>query len=146
MTVPDFQSIMLPLLQLASDGQEHSVHEYVAKLAIHFNLSEQDINEMLPIGKQTTFYNRVGWARIYLAKSGLLEMPRRSYYRITERGRQVPLRVQRSRARLQGRDQGAGERVCRPRHSRRLERVGPPLDRQRADDHPRNQCRPRRRD
>jgi len=80
---------MLPLLQLASDGQEHSVHEYVDKLAIHFNLSEQDINEMLPSGKQTTFYNRVGWARTYLAKSGLLEMPRRSYYRITERGRQV---------------------------------------------------------
>ncbi len=89
MTVPDFQSIMLPLLQLASDGQEHSIHEYLDKLVVHFNLSEQDANEMLPSGKQTTFYNRVGWARTYLTKSGLLEMPRRSYYRITERGRQV---------------------------------------------------------
>jgi len=89
MTVPDFQTIMLPLLQVAGDEQEHSIHEYLDKLAIHFSLSEQDLNELLPSGKQTTFYNRVGWARIYLTKSGLLEMTRRSFSRITERGKQV---------------------------------------------------------
>ena len=89
MTIPDFQSIMLPLLQIAGDGKEHSIHEFLDQLANSFSLSEQEINELLPSGKQTTFYNRVGWARTYLSKSGLLEMSRRSYYRITERGKQV---------------------------------------------------------
>lgn len=89
MAVPDFQSIMLPLLQYYGDGQEHSVQEAVDELAVTFGLSEEDLKHLLPSGKQTTFYNRVGWARTYLAKSGLLEMPRRSYYRITPRGREV---------------------------------------------------------
>ncbi len=86
MSVPDFQTIMLPLLQQFSDGKEHSIHEVLDNLVQVFSLSEQEINELLPSGKQTTFYNRVGWARTYLAKSGLLEMPRRSFYKITDRG------------------------------------------------------------
>lgn len=89
MAVPDFQSIMLPLLRIAEDGQEHSGHELLEKLAEFFNLSDDDLNEMLPSGKQTRFYNRVGWARTYLIKSKLLEMPRRSFYKITERGKEV---------------------------------------------------------
>jgi restriction system protein len=96
MTIPDFQSIMLPMLQIAGDGNEHSIHDFLDRLADHFSLTEQELNEMLPSGKQTTFYNRVGWARTYLSKSGLLEMSRRSYYRITERGKQV-LRAKPSR-------------------------------------------------
>jgi restriction system protein len=86
MSVPDFQTIMLPLLQQFGDNQEHSIHEVLDNLTKFFSLSEQELNEMLPSGKQTTFYNRVGWARTYLTKSGLLEMPRRSFYKITERG------------------------------------------------------------
>lgn len=89
MAVPDFQSIMLPLLRFYADGHEHSVQEAVDELARTFDLSEEDLKQLLPSGKQTTFYNRVGWARTYLAKSGLLEMSRRSYYRITPRGREV---------------------------------------------------------
>lgn len=89
MPIPDFQTIMLPLLRLASDGQEHSIHELTSNLAQEFSLSEEELNTLLPSGKQTVFYNRVGWARTYLTKAGLLEMTRRSYYRITERGKQV---------------------------------------------------------
>lgn len=89
MTIPDFQSIMLPLLVFMSDGLEHSNQEAIDALIIEFKLSENELNEMLPSGKQSTFYNRVGWARTYLSKSGLLEMPRRSYYRITDRGKAV---------------------------------------------------------
>jgi restriction system protein len=89
MPVPDFQTIMLPLLRHYGDGKEHSVHEALNELAKTFSLSEQEINEMLPSGKQTAFYNRVGWARTYLTKSGLLEMSRRSYYKITPRGKEV---------------------------------------------------------
>lgn len=80
---------MLPLLKIASDEIEHSTQEFTERLAKQFSLSEEEQNELLPSGKQPMFYNRVGWARTYLSKSGLLEMTRRSYYRITERGKQV---------------------------------------------------------
>ena len=89
MAVPDFQTIMLPLLKEFADGKEHSINEILENLAEVFSLSEQELNELLPSGKQTKFYNRVGWARTYLSKSGLLEMTRRSIYRITKRGEDV---------------------------------------------------------
>jgi restriction system protein len=89
MTIPDFQTIMLPLLQQFGDGKEHSTHEVFEKLAKVFSLTEEELNELIPSGKQSSFYNRVGWARTYLTKSGLLEMSRRSYYRITARGKEV---------------------------------------------------------
>ena len=80
---------MLPLLQLTADGQEHSIHEFVDTLAEQFSLTPQDLAELLPSGKQPKFYNRVGWTRTHLSKAGLLETTRRSYYRVTDRGRQV---------------------------------------------------------
>lgn len=89
MTVPDFQSILLPLLKAAEDGQEHSGHEFLEQLSKYFELSDEDLNELLPSGKQTRFYNRVSWARTYLIKSKLLEMSKRSVYKITERGKEV---------------------------------------------------------
>jgi restriction system protein len=89
MAVPDFQTIMLPLLECFGDGQEHSTQELLDNLAKRFSLTEEELNALLPSGKQKIFYNRVGWARTYLTKAGLLEMSRRSYYRITDRGRQV---------------------------------------------------------
>ncbi len=89
MTIPDFQSIMLPLLECAVDGKEHSTQEFFDLLSKRYGLSPAELSELLPSGKQPTFYNRVGWARTYLSKSGLLEMTRRSYYRITDRGKEV---------------------------------------------------------
>ena len=89
MTIPDFQTIMLPLLQFSSDGEEHSIHEAVESLANHFSLSEEDKSKLLPSGQQPIFYNRVGWARTYLKKARLFDDPRRGYFRITERGKEV---------------------------------------------------------
>ena len=89
MPIPDFQTIMLPLLRCFIDGQDHSTQELLDILGEEFSLTQEELNALLPSGKQTIFYNRVGWARTYLTKAGLLEMSRRSYYRITERGRQV---------------------------------------------------------
>jgi len=89
MGIPDFQAIMLPLLELAEDGEIHSVHEAVGELADSFHLSEEERTELLPSGQQPTFYNRVGWARTYLKKAGLLADPRRGHFRITERGKKV---------------------------------------------------------
>lgn len=89
MAIPDYQSVMLPLLRLAADGREHSAREAVEQLADHFSLSEDERKELLPSGAQATFDNRVGWARTYMKKAGLLESPRRGYFKITQRGIQV---------------------------------------------------------
>jgi restriction system protein len=89
MTIPDFQTIMLPLLKLAGDGREHSFREAVETLAERLRLSEEERKERLPSGRQLTFDNRVQWARTYLAQAGLLQAPRRGWFRITDRGREV---------------------------------------------------------
>jgi restriction system protein len=80
---------MLPLLRVAADGQEHSLRETIEKLAEEFHLSNEERKELLPSGGQATFDNRVGWARTYMKKAGLLESPRRGYLKITDRGLKV---------------------------------------------------------
>lgn len=87
MAVPDYQSVMLPLLEFAAglDG-EVSTGEAVDALAISLDLTNDDLKQMLPSGIQQTFVNRVGWAATYMKKAGLLEATRRGYYRITQRG------------------------------------------------------------
>jgi len=89
MSIPDFQSVMLPLMQYASDGKEHTSRESIEFLADKFKLSEEERAELLPSGTQAIFDNRVGWAKTHLSKAGLLSSPRRSYFIITERGREV---------------------------------------------------------
>ncbi|MCP9465295.1 MAG: restriction endonuclease [Nitrospira sp.] len=89
MAIPDYQSIMLPLLQFAADEQEHSLREAIESLAAEFGLTEEEKKELLPSGQQPTFENRVAWARTYLVKAALLEAPRRGVFRITPRGREV---------------------------------------------------------
>ncbi len=86
MAIPDYQSIMLPLLKLAGDQQEHKMSEVTDTLADQFNLTEEERKVLIPSGTQSLFYNRVGWARTYLVKAGLLDTPRRGYIVITEEG------------------------------------------------------------
>lgn len=82
MPIPDYQTMMLPLLKYASDGQEHSIRKAIEALAATFNLSEEERNELLPTGQQPVFDNRVGWTRTYLKKAGLLEDPRRGVLKL----------------------------------------------------------------
>ena len=90
MAVPDYQSLMLPLLRFAGDKKdETSTGEAVEVLAKELALTDEDLKEMLPSGIQSTFVNRVGWASTYMKKAGLLEATRRGYYRITSRGQQL---------------------------------------------------------
>jgi restriction system protein len=90
MAVPDYQSLMLPLLQFAArKGTEISTSEAVEALAKELGLTEDDLREMLPSGVQPTFVNRVGWAATYMKKAGLLETTRRGFYQITDRGRDL---------------------------------------------------------
>lgn len=90
MAVPDYQSIMLPLLRFAEERKaEISTDEAVDALATRLGLTEDDLKEMLPSGLQRTFLNRVGWAATYMKKAGLLEPTRRGYYQITSRGQEL---------------------------------------------------------
>lgn len=89
MAIPDFQSVFLPLLKFCADGQEHTNHEALDAIAKHFAISEAERAEMLPSGRQTIIANRMGWARTFLTKAGLLESTRRTFFRITERGKSV---------------------------------------------------------
>lgn len=87
--IPDFQKIMLPLLKYAEDGQEHHIRDAIEHLADEFNLSEEERRELLPSGQQAVFDNRVGWARTYLKKAGLIASTKRGYFKITKRGLKV---------------------------------------------------------
>jgi restriction system protein len=87
MAIPDYQSIMLPLLKLAGDGQEHSLRHAIETLSDEFHLTEEERRHRIPSGGQTTFNNRAGWARTHLKKAGLLQTPKRAYFSITQRGR-----------------------------------------------------------
>lgn len=88
MAVPDFQTLMLPLLKLAADGQQHTSAETVESLAQHFQLSAEDRAQLLQNG-QPRFYNRVGWATTYLKKAGLLQATGRGRFQLTDRGRDL---------------------------------------------------------
>lgn len=89
MPVPDFQSFFKPLLEFAGDGQEHSIGEAREIIAKKFNLSESDLAEVLPSGTQTKFDNRVAWAKSYFIQAKVLESPRRGYFKITDRGKEL---------------------------------------------------------
>lgn len=89
MAIPDYQTIMLPLLKLAVDKKEHSAREAIDRLASEFKLSAEERKELLPSGKQEIFDNRVGWARTYMKKAGLIEITRWGHFRITERGMEL---------------------------------------------------------
>lgn len=89
MAVPDYQTVMLPLLRFAGDEKEHSLREAIDALADEFELSPEDRKQLLPSGQEEVFVNRVGWARTYLAKAGLLQSTRRGYFEITPRGLDV---------------------------------------------------------
>ncbi len=86
MPIPDFQTIMRPLLEAHADGHEHTNRDLVAGLADRFEFSEEERREMLPSGGARLFDNRVGWAKTHMTQAGLLVSPRRAISTITEHG------------------------------------------------------------
>ena len=86
MAIPDYQSIMLPLLKFAGDKKEHSIREAIEHISKLFNLSEDEKKELLPSGQQPIISNRTAWAKTYLKKAGLLDSTKRSYFKIAENG------------------------------------------------------------
>jgi restriction system protein len=88
MSVPDFQTLMLPVLRCAAEG-EVTVSDCIAKITPLFGLSDNDLNEMLPSGRQTVIANRVHWAKLYMTKAGLIRMVRRGVFAVSEKGREL---------------------------------------------------------
>jgi len=87
MAIPDFQSIMLPLLRLAGDGHVWLTHDARDRLADEFRLTDNEREQLLPSGTQRTFANRVAWAVSYLKQAQLVGSAGRSKFQITDRGR-----------------------------------------------------------
>lgn len=84
--IPDYQSLMLPLLKLVSDRQEHKYRDLIETLATEFQVTDEERKELLASGNQAIFDNRVGWAKTYLKKAGLLDSPKRATFVITQIG------------------------------------------------------------
>lgn len=89
MTVPNYQTIMKPLLECSNELGEVRTSNCVDIIAKKLNLSQEDREELLPSGKQTILANRTHWARTYMSKAGLIEPTKRGYFKITDRGQKV---------------------------------------------------------
>jgi restriction system protein len=89
MPIPDFQSLMRPLLEAHADGKERLNRDLVAQLGEQFGLTEEERREMLPSGGSRLFDNRIGWAKSHITQAGLLISPRRAISVITDRGREA---------------------------------------------------------
>ncbi|MBN8087680.1 restriction endonuclease [Vibrio vulnificus] len=86
--IPNYQMFMRPFLEVVNEaaGQEVKLRDVINQIADSFQLTEEERQERLPSGKQAVLDNRIGWARTYLTKAGLLEVTRRAHFVITERG------------------------------------------------------------
>lgn len=89
MAIPDYQTIMLPLLRSIADGQEHDIRHLIKKLADEFELTTEEREQRQPSGSARLFDNRTHWARKYLKEALVLDATRRAHVRITERGREI---------------------------------------------------------
>lgn len=82
--IPAYHVLMLPLLRVISEGSEMTINQTNDAVAKHLDLTEEALAERLESGTQTVFDNRMGWARTYLYKTGLIERPRRAIYVISQ--------------------------------------------------------------
>ena len=89
MAIPDYESLMQPLLQRLSDGRVRLIKDVVAELADDHQLTPEERSQLLPSGGTLTFASRVGWAKTYLKKAGLLIQPKRGFVQITDVGHSV---------------------------------------------------------
>lgn len=89
MAIPDFQTLMLPLLNALADKQEHAMREVTSLLSDQFHLTEDDRNLSSAVSGQGVMYNRTAWAKTYLKRAGLIEQPRRGFFKISTAGEKV---------------------------------------------------------
>lgn len=87
--IPQFKYFILPFLQYLSDNHEHTMSEVINNLITKFDLNENQLAETTPSGRMTIFNNRVGWAKTYLKKAGLIIAPKNALLKITQEGQKV---------------------------------------------------------
>ncbi len=88
MPIPDYQTLMLPVLKIAAGG-ETRVPEVADQIALSFGLSDDEREEMLPSGRQRVLHNRIHWAKFYMGKAGLIDSPERGKFIASEAGKQL---------------------------------------------------------
>ena len=86
MAIPKYNELYVPLLNLLSNQKVYNMHEVYEIISDELNLTDEEMEEMLPSKSQTVIVSRIGWARTYLKKAGLVESPKRGYIQITDRG------------------------------------------------------------
>jgi restriction system protein len=86
-SIPDFQSLMLPLLRLLADEREWAMRDLTRALEDEFDLTEGERQEMLPSGNTRVIVNRVAWAKAHMKMAGLIAPVRRGYAKITGDGK-----------------------------------------------------------
>lgn len=89
MAIPDYETLMLPLLEFIANGEARSIDEASNHLADRYHLTEDERNERIPSGQATYIKSRTGWARTHLKKAGLVDSPKRGFISITDRGREA---------------------------------------------------------
>lgn len=89
MAIPDYQTLMRPLLAKHVGGGERSRRSIREAVATDFELTPEELEELLPSGGNSRFQNRVNWAVVYLVRAGLLDSPRRGVTEITARGEEM---------------------------------------------------------
>ncbi len=88
MPVPDYETLMLPVLRLIASGAKN-VADCLPSLKTEFGISDEEARQLIPSGRITVLQSRAHWARTYLAKAGLLQSPKRNLHVVTDRGRQL---------------------------------------------------------
>lgn len=86
MAIPDYQTLMLPVLRLAATGEQR-VADTAERIADDLGLSPDEREEMLPSGRQRLLHNRIHWAKFYMSKAGLVTSPKRGRFIATDAGR-----------------------------------------------------------
>lgn len=89
MAIPKYNEFMPTIITCLSDGNRHTTKELITFCANAFQLTEEERQRRLPTGRQSVLANRVGWAKTYLKKAGLIENPVRSTYCLTQRGKEA---------------------------------------------------------
>lgn len=100
MTIPDYETVMLPILKYVADGKTYALKDITEHITNLFKLTPEEREQRIPSGSTTYIQGRTGWAKTYLKKAGLLSLPKRGLVQITDRGREVlsqnPVRINRA--------------------------------------------------
>lgn len=89
MAVPKYFEMYHSFLMALSDRKVHTLKDIKEQVIRDFQLTEEEMGQMLPSGRQAVWLNRLGWCRTYLKKAGLIESPKRAEFRITEEGERL---------------------------------------------------------